>query len=196
MENAENISLIVMSWSLQRKNPSLLLGHIFVSSAFRFLFIADKNVQLKTCSLQWFYCFTRISCSFHKMKQAAILLEHFSSEHSILISIYLWQKCIGNNGDYFEKMCFVGENMLYPMVLLCFLYLLLSKEINRRYMFWKVQQKEITIFVYFLCHIFSLWSLFFLCYQNSCSKSFVHVKPAVKQAFLFQCLIINIHLCI
>ena len=35
-----------------------------------------------------------------------------------------WQKCTANGGDYAEKECFVAENVLYQIALLCFLYLL------------------------------------------------------------------------
>ena len=35
-----------------------------------------------------------------------------------------WQNCIANGGEYIEKMCFVAENLLYQLVLLCSLYLL------------------------------------------------------------------------
>ena len=35
-----------------------------------------------------------------------------------------WQQCLPNRGDYVEKQCFVAENLLYPIVFLCSLYLL------------------------------------------------------------------------
>jgi len=38
--------------------------------------------------------------------------------------VHHWQKCIANGGDYVEKYCFVAENLLYQIVLLCSLYLL------------------------------------------------------------------------
>ena len=41
-----------------------------------------------------------------------------------LLSIIAKEKCIINDGDYVEKYCFVGENLVYKIVLLCFLYLL------------------------------------------------------------------------
>jgi len=35
-----------------------------------------------------------------------------------------WEKWVANGGDYVEKLCLVAENLLYPTVLLCSLYLL------------------------------------------------------------------------
>lgn len=36
--------------------------------------------------------------------------------------IYCWKKCILNGSNYAEKDCFVAENFLYLMALLCSLY--------------------------------------------------------------------------
>jgi len=30
-----------------------------------------------------------------------------------------WQKCTANGGDYAEKQCFVAENLLHQIALLC-----------------------------------------------------------------------------
>jgi len=38
--------------------------------------------------------------------------------------VHHWWKCIANGGDYVEKEYFVAENLLYQIVLVCFLYLL------------------------------------------------------------------------
>jgi len=33
--------------------------------------------------------------------------------------IHCWHKCTASGGDYVEKYCFVAENLLYQVVLLC-----------------------------------------------------------------------------
>ena len=38
--------------------------------------------------------------------------------------VHRWQKCRAGGADYVEKQCFVAKNLLYPVVLLCSLYLL------------------------------------------------------------------------
>ena len=40
-------------------------------------------------------------------------------EHDLQVLVLHWQKCIANGGDYVEKQCFVAENLLYRIVLLC-----------------------------------------------------------------------------
>ena len=37
--------------------------------------------------------------------------------------VHHWQECIANGGDYAAKWCFVAENLLYHLVLLCSFYL-------------------------------------------------------------------------
>ena len=46
------------------------------------------------------------------------------NEHSMQAPVHHYQKCIHTGGDYAEKHCFVAENFLHQIVLLCFLYLL------------------------------------------------------------------------
>ena len=46
--------------------------------------------------------------------------------------LFHWWKCIGNGGDYVEKSCFVGENLLYQMMLVA---ALVSMGINRKQYF-------------------------------------------------------------
>jgi len=43
---------------------------------------------------------------------------------------------MASGGDYAEKQCFVAENLLYQTVLLCFVSVVVSMEINRRHYFW------------------------------------------------------------
>ena len=45
-------------------------------------------------------------------------------EYSMQALVHHWQKCLANGGDYVEKHCFVAENLLYRVVLLCSLCLL------------------------------------------------------------------------
>ena len=45
-------------------------------------------------------------------------------KHGMQTLVYCWWKCIANGGGYAEKQCFVSENLLYRIVLLCSLYVL------------------------------------------------------------------------
>jgi hypothetical protein len=38
--------------------------------------------------------------------------------------VHHWRKCMASGGDYVQRWCFVADNLLYPTVLLCILYLL------------------------------------------------------------------------
>ena len=38
--------------------------------------------------------------------------------------VHCWQKCTFNSGDYVEKYCFVTNNFLYQLMVLCSFYLL------------------------------------------------------------------------
>ena len=49
-----------------------------------------------------------------------------------------------SDNDYMNKLCFIAENFLYSIVLLCFLYAF--TEINRRHYFWS-QPLTITEYV-------------------------------------------------
>jgi len=42
-------------------------------------------------------------------------------EHGMQALVHCWRKCITNGGVYVEEECFVAENLLYQIVLLCFL---------------------------------------------------------------------------
>jgi hypothetical protein len=55
---------------------------------------------------------------------AIIALGADFSERSMQALVHHWQKCIANGEDYVERQCFVADNLLYPTVLLCTLYLL------------------------------------------------------------------------
>ena len=46
------------------------------------------------------------------------------NEHGMQAFVHHWQKCVANGDDYIEKKCFVAENLLYQILLLCSLYLL------------------------------------------------------------------------
>ena len=45
-------------------------------------------------------------------------------EHGVQVLVYCWQKCTANGGDYAEKQCFVAENLLNQILLLCSFHLL------------------------------------------------------------------------
>ena len=45
-------------------------------------------------------------------------------------------KHIANDSDYVEKQCFVAENLLHQTVLVLFVSVAVSMEINRRQYFW------------------------------------------------------------
>jgi hypothetical protein len=53
---------------------------------------------------------TSIGADFYKLSMQAL--------------VHRCQKCIASCGDYAERKCFVAENLLYPMALLCTLHLL------------------------------------------------------------------------
>ena len=42
-------------------------------------------------------------------------------KHSTQTLVHGWQKCMATCGDCVEKQCFVAENLLCGIVLLCFL---------------------------------------------------------------------------
>jgi histone-lysine N-methyltransferase SETMAR len=45
-------------------------------------------------------------------------------ELSMQALVNRWRKCIGNGGDYVERLCFVAENLLYSTPLVCTQHLL------------------------------------------------------------------------
>jgi len=52
--------------------------------------------------------------------------------------VHCWRKCIANDGDYVEKEDLLAANLLYQtvFVIMLFLYVVVSIEINRRYYIW------------------------------------------------------------
>jgi len=50
-------------------------------------------------------------------------------------SIHCQSKCRATGGDYVEKQSFVAENLLHQVVLLYFVSVVVSVEINRRHYF-------------------------------------------------------------
>ena len=44
-------------------------------------------------------------------------------KYNVQTGLCCWTKCIAKGGDYIEKYCFVAENFLYQVVLLCSFYL-------------------------------------------------------------------------
>ena len=71
----------------------------------------DGILLLKTCSIQDSYCAPSLCFSFRGDKFEALLSDQLSYEHP-------------NGGDCVEKQYFIAENLLYPMVWLCFLSML------------------------------------------------------------------------
>jgi len=49
---------------------------------------------------------------------------HRFFKHSMQTLVHHWWKCAANGRDCAEKLCFVAENLLYQIVLLCSVYLL------------------------------------------------------------------------
>jgi len=49
---------------------------------------------------------------------------YFLNKSGMQALVNSWWKCIANGGDCIERLCFVAENFLYQIVLLCSLYLL------------------------------------------------------------------------
>ena len=45
-------------------------------------------------------------------------------KHDTQALVHCWQKCIATGGDYIEEQCFLAENLLCQIMLLCSSYLL------------------------------------------------------------------------
>ena len=59
---------------------------------------------------QWWRWFTSTGTDFYELSMQAL--------------VHRWWKCTGKGGNYVERQCFVVENLLYQIVLLCYFYLL------------------------------------------------------------------------
>jgi len=79
-----------------------------------------------------FYLFAAMKDALNRIRQpfpsnaaviAAVKL-HQLCLYSTQALVHCWQKCIATGGDYIEEQCFLAENLLCQIMLLCSSYLL------------------------------------------------------------------------
>ena len=117
---------ILLSCGRWQQRGSLTKLHLVWKHIWRKAMSLNSSLWKKIASIEWIWLQWGDGWCVPAVATVTVVDHcwHRFFKHSMQTLVHHWWKCAANGRDCAEKLCFVAENLLYQIVLLCSVYLL------------------------------------------------------------------------